>query len=78
MFINNPGDIVGSQWGEKEPTVACLWRDNTLIDLNRYMEKGSEWRLYEGIAINDRGQILALGGNGTNLHAGFVLTPVSR
>ena len=68
--INNLGDVVGS-WGSVDPdpadgppidTILCpcyavLWHDGQAIFLNDVVP--AEWNLWLGMAINDRGEILA-------------------
>jgi len=77
--INASGQIVG--WTKRVKSdagiqVAVLWERDEVIDLNRRIPAGSDFKLLSAIAINDGGQIAvdAVGEDG-NRHA-LLLTPI--
>jgi probable HAF family extracellular repeat protein len=70
--INNGGSVVGLYYILNGSTSAFLYADGQLRDLNELLAPGAipAGRLIQGLAINDAGQILALGENGY-----YLLTP---
>jgi probable HAF family extracellular repeat protein len=88
--INHAGNVVGSS-GSSAGLRAFLWSGSGMVDLNKSIPSDSNLVLTVAVAINDRGQILALGSRHHDLgadknakmdmhaHAGatraFLLTP---
>ena len=65
--INAAGWIVGATTQPDFQSHATLWANNTLVDLNAYIDpqkKAEGWWLYSATAINDRGDIVGLLGHG--------------
>jgi probable HAF family extracellular repeat protein len=78
--INNPGQVVGfSQDMNGNNTVAFLWQDGVMTDLNTLLPPDSPWFFIEALGINDRGQIAgyALNTSTGEVHA-IVATPTNR
>jgi probable HAF family extracellular repeat protein len=76
--INNRGQVVGfSQDLDGSNTVAWVWQDGVMTDLNNLIPSGSPWFLIEALGINNRGEIAgyALNTSTGDVH-GYVLTPV--
>ena len=60
--INNKGQVVGfSPDANSNNTVASLWQDGVLTDLNTLIPSNSPMFLIEALGINDRGQIAGYG-----------------
>ncbi|AMV37766.1 hypothetical protein VT85_10040 [Planctomyces sp. SH-PL62] len=61
--INNLGHAVGLSYAENANWLyrGFLYRDGTMTNLNDLIDPASGWSIRWGLAINDRGQILALG-----------------
>jgi probable HAF family extracellular repeat protein len=55
--INNKGQVVGFSQDFSNNTVASLWQDGVLTDLNTLIPPNSALFLVEALGINDRGQI---------------------
>lgn len=81
LGLNAKGDVVG--WSSTEADddpfggrhrAAFLYRDGTLLDLNRLIPADSGWTLTEARAINDRGQVVGVGRR-DGQPRGFLLTP---
>ena len=77
--INNSGDVVGScyscEGGFCSNWTAFLYRNGVMVDLNDRLSQ-SDWRLVSATAINDKGQILAIGRkDGQPLSKALLLTP---
>ena len=73
--INSANDIVGwMQIGSDPGTIAVLWANGGVIDLNTLLPVNSGWILNDATGINDAGQIV---GNGTykGQEEAFLLTP---
>lgn len=79
--INNNGQVVG--WaslasGEQD---AFIWDSGIMTSLNSLIDPASGWNLHEANAINDSGQIAALGCRGDNYafecHA-LLLSPINN
>jgi probable HAF family extracellular repeat protein len=75
--INNKGQVVGFSDDFNGNTVALLWQNGTMTDLNTLIPADSPWFLLEALGINDRGQIAGYAFNASTgeVH-GFVATPV--
>ena len=71
--LNDLGQVVGySETSQGGLTHGYVWQDGTLTDLNSYVT-GSDWELWNAIAINDSGSIIGRGLlNGVD--HGFLLT----
>ena len=54
---------------------AFLWESGVMTDLNSLIPSGTGWRLVNARGINDSGQIVGWGYNGSLTRA-FLLTPV--
>src|SRR5579864_480337 len=78
--INASGEVVGRASISGYPawvTVAFLYISSKgMTDLNTLIPTGSGWTLYSAQAINDKGQIAALGLINGSQHA-FLLTPIT-
>ena len=76
-WINNNGEVVGFAQDSENNTVAFLWRNGTMTDLNTLIPPMSPVFLIEALGINDRGQItgymLDIPSGETH---GFLATPV--
>jgi probable HAF family extracellular repeat protein len=74
--INNTGQVVGNSLDiSKSAYQACLWQNGSIYNLNDLtVNLPSGARLEYAWAINDRGWIVGIG---TNMHGGFLLTPVA-
>ena len=80
LGINNKGQIVGFAQdanGDESSSIALLWQDGVLIDLNTLIPPDSPWFLQEAFSINERGQIAGHMVNTSTgqIHA-FLATPV--
>jgi probable HAF family extracellular repeat protein len=75
--INNKGQVVGfSQDLNSNNTVASLWQDGVLTDLNTLIPPNSPLFLIEALGINDRGQISGYGfDSSTGEYPAFLATP---
>jgi probable HAF family extracellular repeat protein len=76
--INSKGQIVGfSQDTNRDdsPSVAVLWENGTMTDLNSLIPAKSPLFLMEALSINARGQIAGFGGLSDGEHRGSLLTP---
>ena len=80
LGINEKGQIVGfaqDATGDESSSVALLWQDGKLIDLNTLISADSPWFLQEAFSINDRGQIAGhMFNRETNEVHAFVATPL--
>ncbi len=56
-------------------TVALLWQNGVMTDLNTLIPPNSPLFLLEALSINDRGQIAGFGQLSDGEHRGFLLTP---
>jgi probable HAF family extracellular repeat protein len=73
--INNTGEAVGYSMLADSSSVAFLWRDGAMIDLNTLVPGGSGWSLVRANGINDSGQIVG-SGYIDGYERAFLLTPV--
>jgi probable HAF family extracellular repeat protein len=76
--INNQGQIVGFSQdpaGDDDSSVAVVWENGTITDLNTVIPAGSPLFLMEALAINDGGEIAGFGRLANGEHRGFLLTP---
>ncbi len=73
--INNKGQVVGFSDDFNGNTVALLWRNGVMTDLNTVIPPNSPLFLLEALSINDRGQIAGFGQLSDGEHRGFLLTP---
>src|SRR5262249_18636212 len=76
--INSRGQIVGLSWSPPDynDTVAWLYQNGTFYALNDLMLPGFDFFLYEAMAINDSGQIVANGCDADFNCESFLLTDV--
>jgi probable HAF family extracellular repeat protein len=78
--INNQGQVVGFSQdlnGDISSTVAWIWQDGVMTDLNTLIPAKSPYFLIEALSINDRGQIAGfMFDSSTGVAPGFVATPV--
>jgi len=71
--INNNGEIVGTAFTQNRSDLyhGFLYRDGVMTDLNSLIDDSDGWVIRMGLAVNDRGQILASADGGRTL----LLTP---
>jgi probable HAF family extracellular repeat protein len=79
LGINNADDVVGTSYscegGLCSNWTAFLYQNGVMVDLNDRVSQ-SDWRLLSATAINDKGQILAIGRkDGKSLSKALLLTP---
>jgi probable HAF family extracellular repeat protein len=79
--INDNGVVVGGVWKDHDITgassLAVLFVDGKLIDLNSLTVPSSGWDLLSANAINSKGQIVGVGINPSGQKDAFLLTPTS-
>jgi len=74
--INNKGQAVGFSQDFSNNTVASLWQDGVLTDLNTLIPSNSPLFLIEALGINDRGQIAGYAfDTSTGQYPAFLATP---
>jgi probable HAF family extracellular repeat protein len=74
--INNSGQAVGfSQDADGNNTVAVLWQNGVMANLNTLIPPGSPMFLIEALGINDRGQIIGYGSLPNGQVLAYLLTP---
>src|SRR5262249_5340857 len=74
--INNTGQVVGfSQDPDGNNTVAVLWQNGVMANLNTLIPPGSHFFLQEALGINNRGQIIGTGVLPNGQVRGCLLTP---
>ena len=61
LGLNNSNQVVGSSGGATFDQHAFLFQNGTMTDLNTALPAGTPAILTRAVAINDRGQILAMG-----------------
>jgi probable HAF family extracellular repeat protein len=79
--INNQGQVVGFSQdanGDDASSVAWIWQDGVMTDLNTLIASGSPLFLKEALSINDRGQIAGYGLLSDGENRGFLMTPCSE
>jgi probable HAF family extracellular repeat protein len=57
--INNLGWIVGDAGTADGSAGAFVYDGSTMLNLNSLIDDGGSWTIYQGLRINDQGQILA-------------------
>jgi probable HAF family extracellular repeat protein len=72
--INNLGQIVGNCL-ENGNSLAFIYENGRMKDLNSMIPANSGWTLFAGTSINDSGQIVGYGYYGT-VSSAFLLTPI--
>ena len=77
MSINNLGQVLGtsSSGAFLYSMSAFLYSNEVMKNLNDLIGANSGWNIIQGNEINNRGQILALGRNGSNGLDYLLLTP---
>ncbi|MFB2834263.1 hypothetical protein [Floridanema evergladense] len=75
--INNLGQIVGASGSKSNLTSAVIWEENSIYNLNNFIDPNLGWQLTSALKINNKGQIV---GNGylNGKFASFLLTPDSK
>jgi probable HAF family extracellular repeat protein len=68
--VNNAGQVVGSAG------VAFVWQDGVMEDLNDLVPTGSGLTLWYAMAINDAGQIVAVGVDARGVEHAVLLSPL--
>jgi probable HAF family extracellular repeat protein len=75
LGMNNYGQIAGWSENDQLQDHAFLWQNDVMYDLNELLPTNSGWTLQYATAINDAGQIVGYGLNGTNENdQAFLLT----
>jgi probable HAF family extracellular repeat protein len=60
--LNNHGEVVGGSLTEGDENFhGFVYRNNRLYDLNELLEPGTGWELVQAVAINNHGEIIAIG-----------------
>jgi probable HAF family extracellular repeat protein len=82
LGINEKGQIVGfaqNASSDESSSIALLWENGRLMDLNTLIPADFPWFLEEAFSINDRGQIVGHMVNKATgeIHA-FVATPIQE
>ncbi len=75
--INNQGQIVGNSWVRENHLHACLWQQESVVDLNDLIPKNSGWTLISAQSINDQGQIACNGIYQGHIHAVLLMPQLS-
>ena len=73
--LNNSGQIVGYSWNVERRERAFLYIDGQIHDLNELVKPNRGWTLWTATAINDKGQIAAVGQINGGPQTAFLLTP---
>jgi probable HAF family extracellular repeat protein len=75
LGMNNYGQIVGWSENDQLQDHAFLWQNDVMYDLNELIPTNSGWTLQYATAINDAGQIVGYGLNGSDENdQAFLLT----
>src|SRR5690606_32935051 len=75
--INERGEIVGNALNGLGGSVAVLWKNGALTDLNTFLSaqlKSEGWSLISASGINDQGWIIGLASNGNDAFLPFLMT----
>lgn len=76
--INTSGDmVVGGLTTAAEESHAFLYTEDAMLDLNDFIDPGTEWTLLVAYDVNDSGWIIGDGLNAEGANHGFVLVPSS-
>ncbi|HMJ67022.1 MAG TPA: HYR domain-containing protein, partial [Candidatus Binatia bacterium] len=59
--MNNLGHVVGEATTTTGTSVAFLWRNGSMVDLNTLLPEDSEWYLSTALYINDADQVVGYG-----------------
>src|SRR6185436_15539158 len=59
--LNNLGHVVGEATKTNGTSVAFLWRNSSMVDLNTLLPEDSGWYLSTALYINDLDQIVGYG-----------------
>ncbi|CAN7409627.1 hypothetical protein [Rhizobacter sp. LjRoot28] len=81
VALNNRGQVVGSGWDGRDTAGFYYDKKTGIVRLSKLVEPADMvgWRLWDGFAINNRGQILAYGlRDGSNVTTVVLLTPVKK
>lgn len=74
--LNDRREMVGFSIDDQGNSLAFLWRDKVLADLNTLIPKDSPWNLLAALSVNDAGQIVGYGVlEGDNEVHAFLATP---
>jgi probable HAF family extracellular repeat protein len=74
--INETNQIVGSATDSEGSSMAFLYEDGTMYNLNGLVQNIAGWTLTEATAINDQGEIVGIGTNSVGETEAFLLTPI--
>lgn len=72
--VNNLGQIVGEAQENQNNSIATLWQNAKILDLNKLISIHSGWRLESASGINNKGYIIGTGKINGQRHA-FLMKP---
>ncbi len=75
LDVNDKEKVVGYRFNSNFDSIAVLWEEGTITDLNDLLPPNSGWQLSTASAINNNGQIAGYGYHNGQPRA-FLLTPV--
>lgn len=75
LDLNDKEKVVGYKFNSNFDSIAVLWEEGTITDLNDLLPPNSGWQLSTASAINNNGQIAGYGYHNGQARA-FLLTPV--
>ena len=82
LGMNDRGDVVGTSWEDDSSYTAVLWRHGRVYDLSKHCT--GKWGQYDGpspfgraVAINNKGQIVAMSIDGVPNASYYLLLPAS-